>query len=500
MIEFEYKITDTFTADTTINWEYDDSKLSFNSDYCDFETKKCYVSFWLKGVGNIEIKGTTSNGLTDKVTLVVTNPIKNLYVDNTVKTLVTGQSYQFKVDINPSETTDSKVLKWSVSNTSVAKIDQTGKITILKNPWMGQGSVIVTATASNGKSIKITVLVEHPDNVGTVTLKQESTNYIKLSWIKTKGDKYTIYRATSKNGSYKKIGTTSKLYYVDKSVKAGTTYYYKVNNDWTNKYSPIAEFITPPSKPSVTVSNYGFDTLKITYKKLTGAARYDIYRSTSKNGTYTKVGSTTGTTYYDKKLTYNKTYYYKVKACNKNNICSDYSSYKSKKVTADKPSITVSASGATGIKIKYKSVKYATKYQIYRSTSKSSGYKLIKETTGLNYTDKVIPGVTYYYKVRACGENQCGSYSSVKSKKLTLGKTTISKISLNANKQVTLTYKKIDGAVGYEIYRSTKKSSGYKKIGTTTSTTYIDNPVVGKTYYYKIKVYIKNGTKVIYSS
>ena len=86
------------------------------------------------------------------------------------------------------------------------------------------------------------------------------------------------------------------------------------------------------------------------------------------------------------------------------------------------------------------------------------------------------------------------------SKKLALGKTTISKISLNANKQVTLTYKKIDGAVGYEIYRSTKKSSGYKKIGTTTSTTYIDKPALGKTYYYKIKVYTKNGTKVIYSS
>lgn len=496
----EYYVTDTNDYSTFILWDYDQRALMQKDTVCDENTGRCKVCFESFGYGKFTIKGRTLNYLSDSIIVNISNPLKKIVLNASTVNLQVGGSYQFTVNFDPLDTTESKNITWSVSNTSIAKIDKNGKLTVLSNPSINQSVIIVTAKAANGLSVSAKVYVDHPSNVGVITAKQDSTKYVKLSWARTKGDKYTIYRATSKNGSYKKIGTTSKLYYVDKSVKAGTTYYYKVKNDWTNKYSPIAGFITPPSKPSVTVSNYGFDTLKITYKKLTGAARYDIYRSTSKNGTYTKVRSSTGTTYYDKKLTYNKTYYYKVKACNKNNICSDYSTYKSKKVTAGKPSITVSASGATGIKIKYKKVTYATKYQIYRSTSKSSGYKLVKETTGLSYTDKVIPGVTYYYKVRACGGNQCGSYSSVKSKKLTLGKTTISKISLNANKQVTLTYKKIDGALGYEIYRSTKKSSGYKKIGTTTSTTYIDKTELGKTYYYKIKVYTKNGTKVIYSS
>ena len=39
---------------------------------------------------------------------------------------------------------------------------------------------------------------------------------------------YEVYRATSKNGSYTKMFTTSNLSYTNTSAKAGTTYYYQV--------------------------------------------------------------------------------------------------------------------------------------------------------------------------------------------------------------------------------------------------------------------------------
>ena len=37
-----------------------------------------------------------------------------------------------------------------------------------------------------------------------------------------------MYRATKKNGSYKRICTTTKTKVVNKSLKKGKTYYYKV--------------------------------------------------------------------------------------------------------------------------------------------------------------------------------------------------------------------------------------------------------------------------------
>lgn len=54
-------------------------------------------------------------------------------------------------------------------------------------------------------------------------------NSVKLSWTKVSGAKgYEIYRATSKNGTYKKVVTTSKTSYQDKKLSSKKTYYYKV--------------------------------------------------------------------------------------------------------------------------------------------------------------------------------------------------------------------------------------------------------------------------------
>ena len=65
------------------------------------------------------------------------------------------------------------------------------------------------------------------------------------------------------------------------------------------------------------------------------------------------------------------------------------------------------------------------------------------------------------------------------------------------NNEVTLKWKKVKGATGYEIYRSTKKNSGYKKIGTIkkgSKVTYIDKKKLkqNKKYYYKIRAVKKN--------
>ncbi len=74
---------------------------------------------------------------------------------------------------------------------------------------------------------------------------------------------------------------------------------------------------------------------------------------------------------------------------------------------------------------------------------------------------------------------------------------------LNGKRAVKITWnvpKDLD-ADGYEIFRSTKKSSGYttKPIFTTTKTSYTNNKSLktGKTYYYKIRAYkVVNGRKV----
>ena len=69
-------------------------------------------------------------------------------------------------------------------------------------------------------------------NIGKVAKVKNAgstKNSAKLSWTKVSGAKgYELYRATSKNGTYKKVATTSKTSYQDKKLSSKKTYYYKV--------------------------------------------------------------------------------------------------------------------------------------------------------------------------------------------------------------------------------------------------------------------------------
>ena len=85
-------------------------------------------------------------------------------------------------------------------------------------------------------------------------------------------------------------------------------------------------------------------------------------------------------------------------------------------------------------------------------------------------------------------------------KTITTSKVTTSTVTTK-NKSVYLRWKKQKYANGYEIYRSTKKKSGYKKVKTINSgkkTSWTDKKVDGgRTYYYKIRAYRKNNGKKV---
>jgi hypothetical protein len=51
---------------------------------------------------------------------------------------------------------------------------------------------------------------------------------------------------------------------------------------------------------------------------------------------------------------------------------------------------------------------------------------------------------------------------------------------------IQLTWRSIAGIVSYEIYRAETSNGEYTKIATVNSTSYIDKPAYGKTYYYKL--------------
>ena len=111
-------------------------------------------------------------------------------------------------------------------------------------------------------------------------------------------------------------------------------------------------------------------------------------------------------------------------------------------------------------------------------------------------TDKVTPGTTTPGTTPGTTTPETPAASNVAKPK------TAKNVKAKATKKgIQIKWKKVSGANGYYIYRSTKKNKGYKKIHTVTkgkTQSYVDKKArKGKTYYYKIKTYKKvNGRKV----
>lgn len=271
--------------------------------------------------------------------------------------------------------------------------------------------------------------------------------------------------------------------------------------------------LSPPKTVKAATASY--NSAKITWSEAPGVAGYVIYRSTSKNGTYTKIKTVAGgstTSYTDAKLASGKTYYYKVRAYRakgSGKIYSSYSAAAAVKVAPSQPTgVKVARISPTSAKVTWKKVSGATGYQVYRSTSKDGTYRRVKTIAGkgnISYTDKKLSsGKTYYYKVRAYRTvSKTNVYSGYSTAAATISPPTTIKAGAASYNSVKVTWKKVSGAAGYGVYRSTSKNGTYTKIKTVSggSTASYTDPklVTGKTYYYKVRAYHISGKTKVYS-
>jgi cytochrome c oxidase assembly protein Cox11 len=105
-------------------------------------------------------------------------------------------------------------------------------VPVIKEMCSVIGSNVIRVTFK-GKTMRINLGESTPvyKRIGKPKAAAGSTtkSSAKIVWKKVTGaTSYVVYRATSKDGTYKKVGTTTALSYTNKSLKAAKTYYYKV--------------------------------------------------------------------------------------------------------------------------------------------------------------------------------------------------------------------------------------------------------------------------------
>ncbi len=290
-------------------------------------------------------------------------------------------------------------------------------------------------TAKSGITYKYTVKAYDGDEFSPYNTNGWSIKYLaaptlksvvnayggpQITWNAVGGaTQYEVYRKTG-SGKWTYIGSTKSTSYIDKTAKSDAKYYYAVRavSGTTKSYYTDAHFnsicksVNYLAAPVVKVANTTSTTIKVSWGKVGGAQKYEIYRKAGSAKKWKKIATTKKTSYTDKKVKNKTTYKYMVKAIDGKIV----SAYLSSGVTIrciSAPKLSSVKSAKKGVTFKWNKVSGASGYYVYRKTG-SGSYKKIATVKGgskVSYLDKKAKkGKTYTYTVKAYYKSYSSAY------------------------------------------------------------------------------------------
>ena len=298
---------------------------------------------------------------------------------------------------------------------------------------------------------------------------------IVVSWSKAKdADEYCVYRKTG-NGSWTKLGTTSKPSYTDKAVASCKSYKYKIEAieksgifGWggvkATKQSKESESICY-LKP-VTGMTVEYDPIKnvmvVKWAKTSDATEYSVHRSLNGGkGVWYKTVS--GLSLEDADISVKQTYGYAAKA-QRGNDRGARSAFVTYDLTLNAPTglkvASTVSNGKQGLKLTWNAVSGAKIYAVYRQVNGGEWTAAVINSGNGNtsYTDwNVESGKTYTYKVWAKKTATVASHVSgtVSGQFFAMPQNVKASYSYDTD-NVKLTWSGVGGAEKYEVYYGDK--------------------------------------------
>lgn len=245
-----------------------------------------------------------------------------------------------------------------------------------------------------------------PTNVtisGTTTAAPGAKVNLKVTASPAGGEFNNIYVLKSSNPN---VATISD----DGTIIARATGITTITAYTISGASDSVTFSVSPAKPqNVKASAKTTTSAEITWDSVPNVTGYNIYRSASKNGTFSKVGNSTTNSFTDKGISKGKTYYYKVASyvnSDGKQAVSSYSTVVSVKAAAPAPAqISAKKAKSGSAKITWSKSTGANGYEIYMSTSSNGKFTkagTITKSSTVTFTKSGLKaGKTYYFKVRA---------------------------------------------------------------------------------------------------
>ena len=160
----------------------------------------------------------------------------------------------------------------------------------------------------------------------------------------------------------------------------------------------------------------------------------------------------------------------------------------------------IDAQRAVGLR--WTPVEGATEYQVLRSTTRGEGHEKIASVTSPQHFDhEVKPGETYYYVLKSVAGSDVSAPSKEKSvaipgqkKKEAQKPPELDNVEVSSTTEfgkrtnkAGVGWKPVNGAIAYNVYRSTEPGKDYELVTSTSDDKFVDTKVEeGKKYYYRV--------------
>ena len=296
-------------------------------------------------------------------------------------------------------------VSWKSSNSKIASVSN-GKVTA-----KGVGRATITAYTTGGKNVKCTVTVKgkiSDSSISAIKTQNYTGKAVSPAPAVTYGGKKLV-KNTDYTVSYSKntaIGQASV----------------KITGKGLYKGTKTVNFnIRPATVTKLKVSSTGEKSVKLSWKKVTGADSYAIYRYDNTSKKWQRIKTVKAVSFTDSGLARAKGYSYKVKAVKKSGgkeyISASYSKAVEAVTKPAKASCTAKSAGSGSIEVSWKAVGGASGYEIYSSSNGSDYVKSAK--VGGSHKSAIVSGFEPYslrmVKVRAYktvnGKTSYGAFS-----------------------------------------------------------------------------------------
>jgi fibronectin type 3 domain-containing protein len=238
---------------------------------------------------------------------------------------------------------------------------------------------------------------------------------ITLTWTASaNATTYNVKRGTTTGGPYTQISAPTATSFTDTGLTDGATYFYVVSA--VNSAGASANSVEVSAKPAAPAQVPAVPTglmaaaantqVRLTWSANATATSYNVKRTTTTGGPYTKISSPSATNFTDTGLTNGTTYFYVVSAVNSTgesaNSAQASATPGAPTQSPSAPTGLTAAGGNTQISLAWTASSGATSYYIKRSATNGGPYSQVATASVPSLVDTGLTnGTTYFYVVSA---------------------------------------------------------------------------------------------------